>query len=105
MANRINLTIGTNNIPGVVFSNITSAVIEEPPNAYEDNIIFNLKNNEAWTGSFKLRKISRKRFKKLLMSSGVSRNKAEEACNLVSHNKGNYSYDLTYFMYVCGLVL
>ena len=50
-----------------------------------------------FTGSMHMRKYSRKKFKKYLMSLGCSRDFAEKQCNIVASHKGVVSYNMMVF--------
>ncbi len=66
---------------------------------YKDSLKF-LTENFSGTVVIKSdlpRKISRKKFKKLLMSKGFNRDLAEWVCNAVKLFRGKYSYHYLYF--------
>lgn len=80
---------------GVVWPGLVNVDLSENETSiYEDNNVYLLKNIEGKIDiSLKPEpKMSRKRFKKLLMSKGVSRNAAEQRCNLVAANHGTYAW-------------
>lgn len=52
--------------------------------------LFNQCHEITFTAQFP--KYSRKRFKKLLMSKGMCRNMAEDACNIIGSARGRLSY-------------
>ena len=80
---------------GVVWPGLVNVNLEEPETTlYSDDCLFIRDTETEITGEFKpaKSKMSRKRFKKLLMSKGVSRNAAEQRCNLVAANHGTYAW-------------
>lgn len=58
---------------------------------------FSFYQNLEYGGKLKMRKYSRKKFKKYLMSLRVSRDFAEKQCDLVASYKGALSYNTLLF--------
>lgn len=84
-------------ISGVAWNGLTKVDLTEPNN-YEDSSIINLKTSEQFV--IRLKKYSRKKFKKYLMSIGYSRDHAERMCNSVACHKGKVSYAMFHFFSV-----
>ena len=75
---------------GVVWPGLVNVNLEEPETTlYSDDCLFIRDTETEITGELKARepKMSRKRFKKLLMSKGINRDAAEYACNLIAARK------------------
>ena len=77
--------------------------IDDEPLVFQENTTLECVNGPfiplTFTGEFKLshKKMSRKTFKKWLMSKGINRDLAEWFCRVVKSFKGQYSYQSLYF--------
>lgn len=72
----------------------------EEGTVYPGQVSFNTFKETQFTGAFCIphTKMSRKTFKKWLMSKGISRDHAEWFCNVVKYYKGKHSYHDLYFV-------
>ena len=93
---------------GVVWPGLVNITLDEPETTmYEDNVHFLKDLKEKIDISPKPEpKMSRKRFKKLLMSKGIGRDTAEYACNLVASYKGSYAWSwVTFNLLGCSAMM